>query len=78
VTACSNKQTASETEDICKYELEFLIGANYPILSGSTIEIDLPEDLSLSLVKETETNSQTAGIADLSAKFRVLNSGRTV
>ncbi len=78
MTACSNKQTASETEDVCTYELEFLIGANYPILSGSTIEIELPEDLSLSLVRETEANSRTAGIADLSAKFRVLNAGRTV
>jgi N-acetyl-gamma-glutamylphosphate reductase len=55
-----------------------MIGAQYPILAGSTIEIDLPEDLSFYLIQDTEANSKTSGVADLSANFRVTNNGRTV
>ena len=47
VTACADKMAASETGDVCTYRLKFLIGAEYPIVSGSVIEIELPEDLSL-------------------------------
>jgi hypothetical protein len=55
-----------------------VIGADYPVIAGSTIEIDLPDDLSLFLVSGTESLSKTTGIADLSSKFQVTNSGRTV
>lgn len=54
VTACADKQTASETEDVCTYRLKFFIGAEYPIVSGSIIEIELPEDLSLAHAEFTE------------------------
>lgn len=38
-TACADKPTASTTEEVCTYRLKFMIGAAYPILSGSVIEI---------------------------------------
>lgn len=44
-TACADKQTASTTEEVCTYRLKFSIGAQYPILSGSKIEVELPDDL---------------------------------
>ncbi len=36
-TACADLLTVSTTEEICTYRLKFLIGAEYPILSGSVI-----------------------------------------
>lgn len=47
-------------------------------MTGSTIEIDLPDDLSLADWEETQFESTTQGIADLSSKFVVQNNGRTV
>ena len=35
------------TGEVCTYRLKFLIGADYPIVSGSVIEIELPDDLEL-------------------------------
>lgn len=46
-TPCADKPTASMTEELCTYRLKFLIGANFPVLSGSMLEIDLPEDLKI-------------------------------
>lgn len=45
--ACADKPTASQTGDICAYRLKFLIGAEYPIMPDSSIEIELPDDLDL-------------------------------
>ncbi len=55
-----------------------MIGAQFPIMSGSIIEIDLPDDLSLYDAKQTQTASSTIGISDLSSTFKVVNNGRTV
>ena len=44
-TACADKSTASTTEEVCTYRLKFKMGAQYPILSGSSIQIKLPDDL---------------------------------
>lgn len=76
--ACADKQTASMTEDICTYRLKFLIGANFPILAGSRIEVVLPDDLEFGDPELTETKSFTEGIADLSATFRVVGNERIV
>ena len=75
---CSNKQTASETGDICTYSLQFLIGSSFPILSGSIIQIDLPYDLSLDSTADTIANSKTVGVADLSSTFSVAANRTTV
>ena len=69
VTACADKATASETEDVCTYKLQFTMGAQYPIMAGSSIEVDLPDDLSLSVWAHTESRSSTVGVADLSSEF---------
>lgn len=63
---------------MCTYRLKFLIGAEYPILSGSYIEIELPEDLVISDTDITKTNSYTDGVADLSSEFLVINKDRVV
>eukprot|EP00352_Strombidinopsis_acuminata_P000021 CAMPEP_0176338540 /NCGR_PEP_ID=MMETSP0126-20121128/43_1 /TAXON_ID=141414 ORGANISM="Strombidinopsis acuminatum, Strain SPMC142" /NCGR_SAMPLE_ID=MMETSP0126 /ASSEMBLY_ACC=CAM_ASM_000229 /LENGTH=136 /DNA_ID=CAMNT_0017681585 /DNA_START=490 /DNA_END=900 /DNA_ORIENTATION=+ len=47
VRACADKFTASQTDDICSYELKVTIGASYPILVGSSIYIVLPRELEL-------------------------------
>jgi len=75
--ACADKQTASYTEDVCAYKLKVFIGAEYPIMPGSLIEVLLPEDLELSNPKATKTNSTTDGIADLRSTFSVVNSAQT-
>ena len=69
MTACADKATASETEDVCTYKLQFTMGAQYHIMAGSSIEVDLPDDLSLSVWAHTESRSSTVGIADLSSEF---------
>ena len=77
-TACADIQTASTTEEICTYRLKFLIGAEYPILSGSVIEIDLPEDLIIPDEEFTEDNSYTDGVADLTSEIIVTGQSRRV
>ena len=44
------------TGEVCTYSLKFLIGAEYPIVSGSVVEIELPEDLTLDDPQITEEN----------------------
>jgi hypothetical protein len=44
----------------------------YPILAGSIIEIELPNDLQISDGKESALKSSTRGVADLSSKFEIL------
>ena len=78
VTACSDKQTPSVTDQVCTYSLKFLIGAEFPIVSGSVVEIELPEDLTLDDPAITEENSSTDGIADLSSSFTVADGNRII
>ena len=66
------------TESVCTYRLKFLIGSQYPILSGSLIEIELPPELSFNNDDFTEANSFTDGIADLSAGFNVVGGSKLV
>ena len=68
-TACADKQTSSTTEEVCTYQLKFLIGAQYSIESDSMIEIELPEDLVIPDRTVTQDDSYTDGIADLTADF---------
>ena len=79
-TACADKPTASTTEEVCTYRLKFMIGAAYPILSGSLIEIELPDDLSIpdASITEDGTQSYTDGVADLTAEFAVSSDKRKV
>ena len=46
----------------------------YPILSGSSIEIELPDELSILDTELTRTDSYTDGVADLSSEFYVSSS----
>ena len=62
------------TESVCTYKLKFLVGAQFPILSGSLIEVELPPELTFEDEQFTEENSYTDGIADLSASFSVVGS----
>lgn len=59
------------TEDVCTYRLQFMIGAQWPILSGSYIVITLPDDLELFDSSITARNSSTQGVSDLSSSFAV-------
>ena len=59
------------THDICTYKLKFIVGAQYPILSGSKIEVELPDDLIVADTTLTRLNSYTEGIADLDSTFKV-------
>lgn len=79
-TACADKPTASTTEEVCTYRLKFMIGAQFPVLSGSIIEIELPDDLSIPDpdVTRSSTNSYTDGVADLTSEFAVSSNKRTV
>jgi hypothetical protein len=72
--ACTNLQRASETEDVCTYSLLFNM-AQYPIMSGSSIEIELPDDLHLDSVVAAQQESSTQNIADNSATFKVTDYG---
>jgi hypothetical protein len=83
-TACVDiTDKISETSDTCTYALRFIMGSDYPIESGSSITVVLPEDDlefndPLTWNREFGGLSSTNGIADLSTKFaRVVNS-RTV
>jgi hypothetical protein len=76
-SACADKKTASKTEEVCAYKLKVLIGAEYPIMPGSLIEILLPEDLELADKQAAVTNSTTDGVADLKSKFKVTDSAET-
>lgn len=55
-----------------------MIGSSYPILIGSTIEIDLPNDLSIKDKQTTQSQSSTIGVADLSSTFVVQSNMTTV
>ena len=70
-TACADKPTASTTEEVCTYRLKFMIGAQFPILSGSVIEIQLPDDLTIPDPNVTRDKkiSYTDGIADMTSEF---------
>jgi hypothetical protein len=48
-----------------------MIGADFPILPDSLIEITLPDDLTLVDHAAATTNSTTDGVADLSSAFFV-------
>lgn len=69
--ACSDLQTASMTGEVCAYRLKVLIGADYPIMPDSSIEVELPDDLFLVDAASTTKKSSTDGIADLRATFTV-------
>lgn len=43
-------------------------------MSGSSIEIELPDDMTIANTTATISDSMTDGIADLSSKFLVLDS----
>lgn len=79
-TACADKPTASTTEEVCTYRLKFMIGAQFPILSGSLIEIELPDDLSIPdpAVTRDKSQSYTDGVADLTSEFQVSTNKRVV
>lgn len=75
--ACADMQTASMTGEVCAYKLKVLIGAEYPIMPDSTIEIELPDDLELADPMETQTKSITDGIADLRSTFEAVDGAQT-
>lgn len=77
-TACADKPTASMTEELCTYRLKFFVGAQFPILSGSLIEIWLPEDLEIPDRNITTTLSYTDGIADLTSEVQAASDGKRV
>ena len=66
------------TGEVCTYRLKFLIGADYPIVAGSVVEIELPDDLVLEDPEATVTDSYTDGIADLSSQFLVGEGNRVI
>ena len=55
-----------------------MIGSSFPILSGSVIQIDLPQDLKLYSALDTIANSSTIGVADLSSEFSVAANQTTI
>jgi hypothetical protein len=77
-TACADKNTASTTEEICTYRLKFIMGAGFPILSGSSIQIELPDDLEIPDKAVTKAGSYTSGVADLTTEISVSVDKRTV
>lgn len=77
-TACADVSTPSTTEEICTYRLKLIMGAEYPIVSGSGITIELPDDLEIPDSDVTVANSYTDGIADISSVVRVSSDKRTV
>ena len=55
-----------------------MIGAQWPILAGSYIEITLPDDLELYDSTRTAKNSTTQGVSDLSSTFAVQSDLKTI
>lgn len=76
--ACATKQSASTTEEVCTYQLKFFIGAQFPVLSGSSVEIELPADLSIPDAAVTVADSATDGIADINSAFSLSPNKRIV
>lgn len=70
-TACADVSTPSTTEEICTYRLKFVMGAEYPIVSGSSVKIELPDDLVIPDSDVTDADSYTDGIADITSIVRV-------
>ena len=77
-TACADVKTPSTTEEICTYRLKFIMGPEYPIVSGSAVVIELPDDLEIPDSEITAQQSYTDGIADITSTARVSDDGRIV
>ena len=66
------------TESVCTYRVKIFIGAQFPILSGSMIEIELPDDLEIPDDAITMADSYTDGVADLTSEFITISNNRKV
>ncbi len=66
------------TEEVCTYRLKFFVGSQFPILSGSLIEILLPDDLEIPDRDVTRALSYTDGIADLTSEINASSDGKKV
>lgn len=73
VTACSDK-TTSVTSEVCMYTLTVTMGTSYPILTGSVMYVNIPQELTMANFALTQQYSNTSGIDDSKVVFNVVNS----